>query len=108
MGLFLHKTRSGGFGDNYVSIVLLYVVMGINVIELILKLTETHSVFYKEQYVAVLLSNNMTALFFLKMPFSLFFFFIRVLFSPMVSGWAAGGQAAGKSLSGLYLRNRKV
>ena len=27
----------------------------------------------------------------------------RVLFSPMVSGWAAG-----KSLSGLYLRNHKV
>ena len=40
---------------------------------------------------------------------------VRVLFSPMVSGWAgghpvgrAGGRAAGKSLSGLYLRNRKV
>ena len=32
---------------------------------------------------------------------------VRVLFSPMVSGWA-GGKAAGKSLSGLYLRNRKV
>ena len=38
-----------------------------------------------------------------------------VLFSPMVSGWAggrpggrAGGRAAGNSLSGLYLRNRKV
>ena len=40
---------------------------------------------------------------------------VGVLFSPMVSGWAggrascrAGGRAAGKSLSGLYLRNRKV
>ena len=32
---------------------------------------------------------------------------VGVLFSPMVSGWA-GGQAAGKSLSGLYLRNHKV
>ena len=32
---------------------------------------------------------------------------VRVLFSLMVSGWA-GGQAAGKSLSGLYLRNHKV
>ena len=32
---------------------------------------------------------------------------VGVLFSPMVSGWA-GGRAAGKSLSGLYLRNRKV
>ena len=32
---------------------------------------------------------------------------VRVLFSPMVSGWA-GGQAAGRSLSGLYLRNHKV
>ena len=32
---------------------------------------------------------------------------VRVLFSPMVSGWA-GGWATGKSLSGLYLRNRKV
>ena len=34
-----------------------------------------------------------------------------VLFSPMVSGWAGGrpgGRAAGNSLSGLYLRNRKV
>ena len=38
-----------------------------------------------------------------------------VLFSPMVSGWAggrpvgrAGERVAGKSLSGLYLRNRKV
>ena len=30
-----------------------------------------------------------------------------VLLSPMVSGWA-GGRLAGKSLSGLYLRNRKV
>ena len=40
---------------------------------------------------------------------------VGVLFSPMVSGWVggrpvgrAGGWAAGKSLSGLYLRNRKV
>ena len=44
---------------------------------------------------------------------------VGVLFSPMVSGWSggrasgraggrAGGQAAGNSLSGLYLRNRKV
>ena len=36
---------------------------------------------------------------------------VGVLFSPMVSGWAGerpGGQAAGNSLSGLYLRNRKV
>ena len=35
----------------------------------------------------------------------------RVLFSPMVSGWAGGrlvGRAVGKSLSRLYLRNRKV
>ena len=32
---------------------------------------------------------------------------VRVLFSPMMSGWA-GVRAAGKSLSGLYLRNRKV
>ena len=32
---------------------------------------------------------------------------VRVLFSPMVSGWVGGG-AAGKSLSRLYLRNRKV
>ena len=43
----------------------------------------------------------------------------RVLFSPMVSGWAGGwagrrpvgrmgGRAAGKSLSGLYLKHRKV
>ena len=32
---------------------------------------------------------------------------VGVFFSPMVSGWA-GGWAAGKSLSGLYLRNRKV
>ena len=31
---------------------------------------------------------------------------VRVLFSPMVSGLA--GRAGGKSLSGLYLRNRKV
>ena len=30
-----------------------------------------------------------------------------VLFSPMVSGWE-GEQATGRSLSGLYLRNRKV
>ena len=30
------------------------------------------------------------------------------IFSPMVSGWAAGGRVGGKSLSGLYLRNRKV
>ena len=36
---------------------------------------------------------------------------VEVLFSPMVSGWSgrrAGGRAAGNSLSGLYLRNRKV
>ena len=40
---------------------------------------------------------------------------VGVLFSPMVSGWVggrpggrAGGRAAGNSLSGLYLRNRKV
>ena len=36
---------------------------------------------------------------------------VGVLLSPMVSGWAgwpAGGRVAGKSLSGLYLRNRKV
>ena len=36
---------------------------------------------------------------------------VGVLFSPMVSGWAGGrpgGRAAGKFLSGLYLRNRKV
>ena len=35
---------------------------------------------------------------------------VGVLFSPMVSGWA-GGRVVGrreKSLSGLYLRNRKV
>ena len=32
---------------------------------------------------------------------------VGVLFSPTVSGWA-GGWAAGNSLSGLYLRNRKV
>ena len=32
---------------------------------------------------------------------------VGVLFSPMVSGWA-GGRAAGNSLSGLYLGNRKV
>ena len=32
---------------------------------------------------------------------------VGVLFSPMVSGWV-GRWAAGKSLSGLYLRNRKV
>ena len=35
---------------------------------------------------------------------------VGVLFSPMVSGWA-GGRVGGrreKSLSGLYLRNRKV
>ena len=32
---------------------------------------------------------------------------VGVLFSPMVSGWV-GGRAAGNSLSGLYLRNRKV
>ena len=31
---------------------------------------------------------------------------VGVLFSPMVSGWAGGRR--GKSLSGLYLRNRKV
>ena len=30
----------------------------------------------------------------------------RVLFSPMLSGWA--GWAAEKSLSGLYLRNHKM
>ena len=36
---------------------------------------------------------------------------VGVLFSPMVSRWVgggAGGRAAGKSLSGLYLRNGKV
>ena len=36
---------------------------------------------------------------------------VRVLLSPMVSGWAGGravGRAAGNNLSGLYLRNRKV
>ena len=35
---------------------------------------------------------------------------VGVLFSPMVSGWAGGrlGRLAGNSLSGLYLRNRKV
>ena len=36
---------------------------------------------------------------------------VGVLFSPMVSGWSGGwlgGRAAGNSLSGLYLRNRKV
>ena len=46
---------------------------------------------------------------------------VGVLFSPMVSGWLKGcrgvvfthgvqmgGWAAGKSLSGLYLRNHKV
>ena len=40
---------------------------------------------------------------------------VGVLFSNMVSGWAGGrlggranGRAAGNSLSGLYLRNRKV
>ena len=40
---------------------------------------------------------------------------VGVLFSPMVSGWPggrasgrAGGRAAENSLSGLYLRNRKV
>ena len=40
---------------------------------------------------------------------------VGVFFSPMVSGWAggrtsgqAGGRAAGNSLSGRYLRNRKV
>ena len=40
---------------------------------------------------------------------------VGVLFSPMVSEWAGGragrrvgGWVAGKSLSGLYLRNRKV
>ena len=32
---------------------------------------------------------------------------VGVLFSPMVSGWV-GGPSVGKSLSGLYLRNRKV
>ena len=32
---------------------------------------------------------------------------VGVLFSPMVSRWA-GGRAAVKSLSGLYLRNRNV
>ena len=32
---------------------------------------------------------------------------LGVLFSPMVSGWA-GGRAAGRSLSGLYLRNRNL
>ena len=32
---------------------------------------------------------------------------VGILFSPMVSGWVFG-RAAGKSLSGLYLRNRKV
>ena len=32
---------------------------------------------------------------------------VGVLFSPMVFGWA-GGRVAGKSLSGLYLRNCKV
>ena len=32
---------------------------------------------------------------------------VGVLFSPVVSGWA-GWWASGKSLSGLYLRNRKV
>ena len=31
---------------------------------------------------------------------------VRVLFSPMVSGWA--DRHRGKSLSGLYLKNRKV
>ena len=31
---------------------------------------------------------------------------VGVLFSPIVSGWAGGG--AGKSLSGPYLRNRRV
>ena len=34
-------------------------------------------------------------------------FTVFTLFSPMVSGWAVG-WAAGNSLSGLYLRNRKV
>ena len=36
---------------------------------------------------------------------------IGILFSPMVSGWAvgrAGWWAAGRSLSDLYLGNRKV
>ena len=36
---------------------------------------------------------------------------VGVLFSPMVSGWVSGrsgGQAAGKSLSGLYFRNCNV
>ena len=36
---------------------------------------------------------------------------VGVLFTPMVSGWSGGravGQAAGNSLSGLYLRNRNV
>ena len=32
---------------------------------------------------------------------------VRVLFSPMVSGWAAG-WVVGKSLPGLYLINREV
>ena len=32
---------------------------------------------------------------------------VGVLFSPMLSGWA-GWRAAGRSLSGLYLRNHKV
>ena len=33
---------------------------------------------------------------------------VRVLFSPMVSGWISGPAGGGKSLSGLYLRNCKV
>ena len=36
-----------------------------------------------------------------------FYSIVEVSFSPMVSEWA-GGQAAGESLSGLYLRNHKV
>ena len=51
--------------------------------------------------------SNMLSLLFTPQPLRA----VGVLFSPMVSGWAggwAGGRAAGNSLSGLYLRNRKV
>ena len=41
---------------------------------------------------------------FIPQPFSV----VGILFSPMVSGWSGRRVGGRKSLSGLYLRNRKV